>query len=297
MTVLLHPFGVMGPGWTELFFPYGESEDMLGTSPGGEGLMWGPEYGSQTTDGDWWFLDAAKLRIAHYSADGTYLDDIPMPADLLVSGQYFQYQMPQALDDGTVVVSGHGQKLIRISAAGVTGVSVAGSIPWVTTDGAFLYGFRPEGNAMVRLDPDDTVIEPVEWFTARNGNRYRVTVDGDEILVELPDAPTPATRTLQMRFSEEPDVIAFAGIEVETGSDGTMFILFYGAPESNEQLGVGGFLTISPEGVVGEMERVTNPFTPSDPGSPAHLGVTPGTSTPWLMVVDVDGVRVYTRTK
>ena len=79
VTVALSPFSEMGPGWTEQVFPYGEGEESLGTSPGGEGLMFGPDYGTQTTDGTWWFLDAAKQRIAHFAADGTYLDQVLMP--------------------------------------------------------------------------------------------------------------------------------------------------------------------------------------------------------------------------
>jgi hypothetical protein len=85
------------------------------------------------------------------------------------------------------------------------------------------------------------------------------------------------------------------GIEVETGVDGTLYLLFYGAPASDETLGVGGFLAIAPGGTVGEVEPITEPSSPSDPGSPARLGITPGTSTPWLMVVGIDGVHVFTR--
>lgn len=102
-------------------------------------------------------------------------------------------------------------------------------------------------------------------------------------------------RTLQLRYSEDPDVIAHGGIEVETGFDGSLFILMYGAPESDEGLGIGGFLMISPEGVVSDVEPIRDPSSPADPGSPARLGVTPGTSNPWLMMVDEDGVRIYTR--
>ncbi len=120
-----------------------------------------------------------------------------------------------------------------------------------------------------------------------------VTVDGANVVVDLPDVGV--TKTLQLRFSEDPTVEARAGIEVETGTNGSIFILLYGAPMSDESLGIGGLVTISPTGYVGESEPVTDPFTPSDPGSPAHLGVTPGTSNPWMMVVGEDGVHVFTR--
>ncbi len=293
--VSLAPYSDMGPTWSELFFPYGEGEEFLGTSPGGDSgsLEWGPEYGTQTPDRTWWFLDAASLRIAHFGGDGGYLDQIPMPEDLLVSGLYFQYQLPQALDDGSVAVGGFDRPLLRVMDGAIAGADVEGNIPWPTTDGTHLYGSSFEDGTLLRIDPANPVIEPVDWLTTRAGTRFRVTVVEDEVLVEMPDAGL--TRTLQMRFSEDPDVAARAGIEFETGVDGSLHILFYGTPVSDETLGIGGFVTIAPDGEVGEAESIADPFSPSDPGSPAHLGVTPGTSTPWVMLIDEDGVRVFTR--
>ena len=297
VTVLLAPFSELGPEWSEQFFPYGEGEEFLGTSPGGEGLMLGPEYGTQTTDGTWWFFDAASLRVAHFGDDGTYIDQVLIPDELLVDGIYFQYQMPQALDDGSIAAAGfRGEEtmaLLRIVQRAASGTTFDAAVPWVTTDGEFLYGYGIDDSAPYRLDPDDPIAEQLEWFGARDGSRYRVTVIEDEVLVELPDSGL--TRTLQMRFSEDPEVTARAGIEVETGGDGTVFILFYGSPLSDESLGIGGIVTIGPDGTVGEAEPIVDPFSPSDPGSPAHLGVTPGTSTPWMMVVGEDGVHVFTR--
>ena len=301
VTVVLSPFSVMGPGWTEQVFPYGEGETTLGTSPGGEGLMFGPDYGTQTTDGTWWFLDAAKQRIAHFAADGTYLDQVTMPEDLLVDGIYFQYQMPQALDDGSLVASGWRgglgddatTSLLRIKDNLATGSAFGGTIAWVTTDGTYLYGQTIENNAPYRLDPNDPEAEPVDWFMARDGSRYIVTVNEDEILVELPDAAVPLTRTLRMRYSEDPEVIARGAVEVETGADGTLFILLYGAPMSGELLDIGGLVTISPNGEVSAATEITNLFSSADTGSPAHLGVTPGSSDPWIMVVGEDGIHVF----
>lgn len=217
VTVHLAPFSAMLPGWTEQVFLYGEGEEFLGNSPGGEGLMLGPEYGTQTPDGTWWFLDAANLRIAHFAEDGTYLSQVVMPEDLLVDGQFFQYQMPQALDDGSIAAgSFRGEEtmaLLRIVDGGVSGVTFDGAVPWVTTDGAYLYGLSIVDGLPNRLDPNNPAAEEVDWFGARDGSRYLVTVNEDEVLVELPDATTPLTRTLQMRFSEDPEVIARAGIE------------------------------------------------------------------------------------
>jgi hypothetical protein len=295
--VLLGPFSEMGPGWVEQVFPYGESEDTLGTSPGGEGLMLGPEYGTQTPDGTWWFLDAASLRVAHFDADGTYLDQVILPEELLVDGQFFQYQMPQGLDDGTVVASGFRSEdemsLMQVADGVATQSSFAGAIGLGTTDGELLYGFSVEDQLPRALNPGDLVPEIVDFFQARDGSRYMVRVVEDQVLIALPDVGM--TRVLQMRFTEDPEVPVRAGIEVDTGTDGTMYILFYGTPESDESLGVGGFVSISPDGAVSEAEPITDPSSLSDPGSPSRLGVTPGTSTPWLMLVWEDGVHVFTR--
>jgi hypothetical protein len=221
-----------------------------------------------------------------------------MPEGLLVDGIYFQYQLPQALDDGSIVAigwrAGETTSLLRIENGEASAVAFDGALAWVTTDGAYLYGHDVEGNAAYRLDPNDPTGESVDWFGARDGSRYMVSLNEDEILVELPDAAVPLTRTLQMRFSEDPEVIARGAIEVETGADGTLFILMYGAPMTDDPLDIGGLVTISPDGVVSEVAQVTNLTSSSDTGSPARLGVTPGTSTPWLMVVGEDGVHVFT---
>jgi hypothetical protein len=207
--------------------------------------------------------------------------------------------MPQALDDGSITAGGSRSEntmaLLRVVDGKASGASFEGAFPLVTTDGDYLYGLAEDG-APRRLDPANPVVEPVDWLIARGGTRYLVQVNEDEVVVELPDATTPLTRTLQMRFSKDPEVAARAGIEVETGADGTIFILMYGAPVSDETFEIGSFVSIGPDGLVGEAQPITSPFTMSDPGSPAHLGVAPGTSTPWIMVVDEDGVHIFTLT-
>ena len=288
----------MSGAWSELFIPYGEAEEQLGTSPGGDGLLLGPEYGTQTPDGNFWILDVAKQRAAVFSPTGDYLEQVLFPEEVLVDGQYFQYQMPQALDDGSIAVGGlrdaNTTALLRIVDGTVTSTTFEGAVSWVTTDGTDLYGLSFEDARPYRLDPDNPPGVEADWLLTRSQTRYSIVVQGDEIEVELPDATVPVTRTLQLRYSEDPEVIAHAGIEVETGIDGSIFVLLYGAPESDDTLGIGGFLTISPEGAASEVEPIREPFSPADPGSPAHLGVTPETSDPWLMV-DEDGVRIYTR--
>lgn len=279
-------------------FPYGDTEDTLGTASGGENLMLGPDYGTQTADGTWWIFDKAKQRIARFDLDGVFRDAIAIPDNVLQNGQFFQFQMPQAMDDGSIVATGfrgpESTDVLRIVDDAFTTENVEVGISWVNSDGRLLYGIRFEDRVAHSLDPLTAQFEVVDWLTARDGSRYLVTVVEDEILVDLPDVGV--TKTLQMRFSEDATVPARAGIEVETDSEGSIHILFYGAPASDESLGIGGILSISSDGQVGEMEPIASPFSNSDPGSPAHLGVTPGTSTVWMMVIGEDGVHIHTKT-
>ncbi|HET9260332.1 MAG TPA: hypothetical protein VFP42_09425 [Acidimicrobiia bacterium] len=297
VTVLLYPFSEMGEEWTEIVFPYGEGPELLGTSPGGDGLTLGPEYGAQTGDGVWWFMDAGKLRIARYEEDGSYLDELQLPPDVLVSGIYFQFQNPIALDDGTVLASGYPEEnltsILTITSEAITSTNLDRTDSWLTTDGLSLFGFSAEDQSLAVLDPEVMVATSTEWFLTRSGDRYMVSIEGSSLSITLPDQGV--TKTLQLRFSEDPSVEVGAAIEVETGVDGTIFILFYGAPSNDESMGIGGFVSIGPDGTVSESEPVVNLFTPADPGSPSHLGVTPETSNPWIMVVAEDGVHVYLR--
>jgi hypothetical protein len=299
VTVLLYPTGEMGPGWTEHVFPYGDTEDTLGTAPGGEdgGLMLGPEYGVQMADGTWWFMDAAKMRFAQFAEDASYQGQVAFPAEILSQGIYFQYQMPQAMDDGSIVASGFrgeaGSSLLRFADGEFAAKDIDASVPWATTDGDLLYGLSAADGTPHSLHPAADLPVEVGWFLARDGSRFMVTVEGSEVTLELPDAGV--TKILQLRFADDPDVEAMAGIEVETTVDGSIHLLAYGAPASNESLEIGAIVTISPEGRIGDSEPIVSPFSASDPGSPAHLGVRPGSDTVWFMVVGVDGVHVHTR--
>ncbi|HWB90079.1 MAG TPA: hypothetical protein VG872_12855 [Acidimicrobiia bacterium] len=295
--VLLYPTGEMGPGWTEQVFAYGETEDTLGTAPGGDGLMFGPEYGVQAADGTWWFMDAAKMRFAQFADDGAYLSQAEFPTEILVQGLYFQYQLPQALDDGSIVASGFrgeaGSSLLRFAGGEFTGTDVDASVLWALTDGELLYGFSAADGAPHSLDPSTDTPVAVEWFLARDGSRFMVTLEGSDVTVDLPDGGV--TKTLQLRYSEDPTVAAMAGIEVKTTEDGSIHILAYGVPETDEGLEIGAIVSIAPDGLVANSEPIVSPFSESDPGSPSHLGTTPGSDSVWYMVVGVDGVHVYTR--
>jgi hypothetical protein len=299
VTVPLGSVSQLGDDWTELFvIGFGSDDDLLGTAPGGDSgsLQLGPDYGTQAADGTWWFLDAAKQRLAHFSESGTYLDAVAVPPDLLADGVYFQYQLPHALDDGTIVASRLGldsSSLLRLSDGEVTAVQVGTLFVAVTDDGQSLYGSNDTG-ALFRVDPATGAAEQVEWLGNRAGTRYRVQAQGDTLTIDLPDT-TIGQVVLHLVYAADETVPAFAGVEAETGADGSLYLFLYGGTDSGDGGQLAGFVAMSADGAVTAIEPSRDPFSPADPGSPAHLGVRPGDAVPWLMFVDTDGVHVFRR--
>ncbi len=287
--------------WVEAFFiPYGETPDTLGTHLGGdgEGIPFGPEYGAQAPDGTWWFLDVANFRVAHFSEDGEYLDEVPVPESMLVNGIYFQYAFPKVMNDGTVLASrlGAGDTVfLRIRDGQIDSFSVPIEMTPRADDGEVLYGLTfGEDSSLVSVDPEGATSQAVEWFTSRDGRRFAVTAGADGLGVVLPDASPPANIELDFEAGEIGGP-AYLMVEVATGIDGTMHLFFLGFPERDESIQLAGYMTVSPDGQIGRMEPMINPFSVSDPGTPTRLGVRPGTSDVTFMHIGDDGVRVFTR--
>ncbi len=290
--VYLSQFSSIEPGWSELFFPYGEETEFLGMTATGESIV-GPNFGTQTGDGMWWFFDTARLRVARYTEQGVFVDEIPIPEALLNADGAFDHGLPQALDNGRVVATAPREGFtatLTFSGSNVVGSRVGVDAVWGTTDGTALFGLATDGS-ILRLSPGDSSFAPTPWQMARDGSRYRATVQADQLLVELPDAGV--TRTIRMRLSEQPEVAVAFEVQVETGEDGTLFILVSGHPLTEPELGVGGLLTIAADGTVGRIQAIPDLYPAADPGSPGHLGIRPGTSSPWLMVIGDTGVHIY----
>jgi hypothetical protein len=288
--VSVSPFAEMGPGWTDIFIPFGFDEDTLGP-PGADGSPAVAPQGTNTADGTWWLLDVPNRRIARFSDSGNHLGSTSIPPEITVIGS-FAFQDPTALDDGMVIAhSSRGSRTALLVALGdaVTETSVARDISWDVTDGSAIYGRSPQGDVF-RLQAATGTVSPVDWFQARDGSQYLVTISAGDIVIDLPDAG--AVTTLQVGLAEQPEIEVSYQIAVETGSDGSIFVLIHGSPLSDPGLGVGGLVTISPSGEVTRVQAISDPI---GQGSIAQMGVTPLTSSPWLIVTETEGVRIYTR--
>lgn len=285
--------------WEEAFFiPYGDTPETLGTSLGGDGggILWGPEYGAQGPDGSWWFLDVGKLRLARFSSTGEYVEEVVIPTDLLVQGQYFQWTHPRVLADGTLLAARLAMEttgFLRLQDGSLDEVELSVEMIPRADDGQNLYAFSfDEDSTLYIVDPEAGTAEPTDWMVSRTGDRYRVSVRGHSMTVELPDAGAIREFTFVAAEIGGP---AFVSVEVATGEDGTLHFFLLGFPERDERLQLAAYMAMSPEGEVLAFDPMMNPFTPSDPGTPVRLGVMPGGSTPTYMVIGTDGVRVYSR--
>jgi hypothetical protein len=290
----------LGPDWTLAFhIPYGHTPDTLGVSLGGdgEGLLIGPDYGAQAADGSWWFLDGAKLRLAHFSESGDYLGEVAVPESLLVNLIYFQFELPRILDDGTLVATAvrDGMTEVLRLRDGVID-SIYMDREWIprTHDGVLLYGFLWDGPP-IEVDLANETVTEVDWFRTRTGARYRVTPGPGTLRIELPDTSPPVDRELSVVTPAAVGGRVFMSLEVVSTADGVLHLFILGFSDADDRVQLGGYLTIAPDGAVGPMEPVRNPFTEADTGSPSRLGVRPGTNEVSLMFIDTDGVRVFTR--
>jgi len=287
--------------WREVFvIPYGPGEELLGTSPGGDSgtLDIGPEYGAPGPDGTWWFLDTAKQRLAHYSADGGFLDAVRIPARLLVDRRYFQWQLPHTLADGTLVAARQtfhdGAQLLRLRQGALDEVAAGGDFAPTYSDGTRLFSTSGR-DRWVAWDPvSGGGLQVVRSLTTPTGSTFLVTMDFDrgKLRLVLPEAGV--ARSLPVRTAS--GARAHVGLQVRAGADGTVHLFLAGAGEDDESVQLVGYASVSPSGTVSRVEPLPDPFSEADPGSPAQLVIAPGATTPMLVYVLEDGVHVFART-
>ncbi len=286
--------GSLGGHWKRVArIAYGRGAEKLGTSPGGEGLVWGPGYGSQTPDGTWWIADAAKRRIAHYDRAGRYLGQYPVPKKFLHLG-YFQWQNPIALDNGSVALTGttiDSPALLVMSPTGhFSRIRLKRFVNIRISDGAHLYGFDEEGKR-VKVDPVTGRISTATWFSGQKRHKFRISANKTFLTVERPGV----SLKLNLASAEYPSHTVQPTVEAAVGRDGKLWILIDGVVElpGFETAPAAGLFYVTRTGRVSPTLSVRSLTSASDPGDGLHLGIRTGTKTPWLMFVDPDALRIF----
>lgn len=288
----------LGPAWRFAFkVGYGTQPAQLGTYLGGDGMgvRTGPDYGTQAPDGTWWFLDPAKVRLAHYSAGGAYLGQSLPPKGFLGGGRFLEYQRLTALADGTLVAHSTSVNeaglLVRSPDGGFKQLALRDFFAAQTTDGTYEYGFM--GTRCVRVDPATGRATGVDRLIGPGGHSFAVALTKDGILVTT----RGGTAELPVEAEEFPGLPVHLNIEANTSSDGTLNVLLTGIvePPGKDAATVIGFVTFDELARVITTDDVRDPTSSADPASGLHLGVRLGDWAPWLMFVDADGVRVYRR--
>lgn len=294
--IVLSEPSALGASWSELFaLPYGDAPEQLGTSPGGEGLEWGPSYGTQVPDGSWWFLDTAHVRLAHYSETGGYLGEVPIPEQYLAGGEYVQWVTPLALGDGTVVLQSTSPDqpgmLLLTPEGSFSQVSLPRFVGVKVTDGTTLYGFDQEAG-IVGVDPRNGTLTPTDAFAGQAITGFTLTVSPGHIELIRPGVGLGLPVTMAGRESST----VHLSLEAADGADGVLNLLVSGIVEDSpgELVDAVGFVRVDAAGR-GIVEAVGPLSSPADPADGLRLGVRLGDHRPWLMVIDTDAVRVYRR--
>lgn len=276
-----------GPSWSEiLFLPYGSTPESVGNGLDQHEPL-GPELPvARDPSGRWWVSDTHKQRIAIFAEDGRLDEEVVLEPRTVVWGI-------QVLDDGTAIgLSAPGR--FAIIAEEVDYSSVGGLSVLSDHDGSTAYGVQGLRLFAVTLDSEGPAVERVDYFRTRAGTRYSVKVDQHDfetVVVALPDADPPVNLRLKMRATDEGTIAAI--VEAVAGPDGSVHLLLIGTSEASPEVQRGVYLHIEPDGTVENTKSIPDPFGDLDPGTPNHLGIDPVTGTPYVAVIDDDGVRVW----
>ncbi len=291
---LMHPSSLSAKWTLTSKIGYGTAAAKLGTSPGGDGLMLGPSYGVQLPDKTWWYADAAKKRLAHYSDAGAYLGQAVLPTSYLHLGTYFQWVNPQALADGTVVLTSttiDSPAFMLLSPTGTfSRVPLDRFVNVVISDGHSLYGFD-EDNHMVRVKPRTGAITFVTRFKGQGGRAFAISVGNGFIKVLRPGV----NLKLKLVDTSHPTKTVHPAVEATVGADGKLWILVSGIVELSPTSAhdVTGLFSVSTSGAISATYKLRTLYSDSDPADGHHLGIRLGSSRPTLMFVDTDATRVY----
>jgi hypothetical protein len=283
--------------------PYGPAREQAGVADthGGETTPFGPQFVAPGPDRVWWLLDIEKRRIARFTEDGTFIDDVAIP------GRFVGLQEPFVLDGRWLLAMGglRGEDLIadkdearRVDFPNSTsfapepdGTKLPVPTNWFYSDGRTLYSDDFGNVRALTVRDRRPVARSVTSLQTPGGKRFLIRFDQaarNRLNVDL----LSARKRLTLRFVGPERRSVSPIFELAADRDDRLHLFLYAAPDETQ---LAGYLTIDARGSVSSVEPVRDPFSPSDPGGGAHLRVIPGTVTPTLCYIDSDAVRIYER--
>ena len=273
--------------WREvLLLPYGETPQELGD---GRALneQFGPDLpAARDRNGDWWIADVYKDRVAVFNERGTLVAEYATD----IRGPVFGIQI---LDDGRAIGASTEERVVVIGDQ-VDYFDVGLNLTLLDTDGAAAYGHitGTARNVVVRPSETGVEVETVRTFPTRAGSSYSVKVANDSSVVVVSIIDESGSSTIELQLSDGTGGTVFALAEAVAGPDGSVHLLLVGWSESDESNQLGRYVHLSSDGLLTDLP-VPNPFGELDPGTPHHLVVDPVHSTPYIAVIDSDGVRIW----
>lgn len=293
--------GSHGEAWDEaLTIPYGSGEATLGASRGGADgpPRTGAGFGAEAPDGSWWFLDPAGDRVVRFDATGEYLDQVELGPEQLVQERFFPYQRPRVLADGTLVAvayTGDRTRLLRVRDGEADVVRFSERVlTIVADDGRSLYGLDASAR-LSAIDVEEASRTPVDWLATRTGDRFRLGVVDDELRLELPDQDPPLRRRWSLTAADTDEPVR-PSLQLATDELGRIHLLLVGQADADPETHLSAYVRLSASGDLELVEPTPDLSGGAHSGDRAHLGVRVGGTTPWLMTVAGEEVRVLRRT-
>lgn len=288
----------MPTSWRETFVvPYGRGRAQLGTSRGGETddvREYGPESGAQGPDGTWWFLDVAKRRLAHYGANGRFIEEVGVPPSLLVNDHDFEWALPHVLSDGTLVafrLADGSAAMLRLRDGTLSEIPLTAMFTPTYDDGQRVYGTvaGTNGASTATLNPDTGAVNATSEYRMPSGQAFTLSDNFDMGTVKV----AIGTQSVILRTVTPSGALVHVGVQVRATADDSLHLFLFGSSDVQSSTQRVGYVRIKCTGATSKLESLPDPFSAADRGSPAQLVVAPGASSPMLVYVQSDGVHIY----
>jgi hypothetical protein len=293
-----------------MFIPFGDRRDELGYKPSRESPTVGPNAFAFAEDGSIWIIDAAKMRLAHFSLQGELLGDVhaligsgsrdlAFVGDRLFSIGVYHKGVVYEIEDHRIVETHtvrEEHKTVYVSdfiptAQGLH-ATIGGYTEPVATGPKGIYRIPLPGDAQIETVPGLPLRSGISfWLTTPDDHRFRLHfLDGGRDTVQ----PIRIDVLASERFGRKKLHGAVGpGDYVVDGNDIYVHVKMAVTEPGTDADQIGGRFLLR----VGEspmlFERLPEP-TRIDDTQVRHIGLGPDGHL-YLMRLDKDGVRIFRR--